>query len=542
MITINKNTPLRCLLTIYIFYISGCNYYPIHPEPTITDEHIEDIAKTPADDEFDDENSYVSRSARFRNALRDASANLSQQAIDHYVDVGITVADLYCDKFFSTITQKQADQKFARKQLNLVGGLADLVLGATNTSAGIIASTGIGFTFLDDSFQNLEVSYLISPDIPAVQNLVDRAQLEAESNLRGPNKPTTYAQSERMLNEYVQLCNFTGIKRLVSEAVDNGEVITTYASTQQSRFLEQVVQDKVISLAKEFDVPSISQEHLTFLYWYFIDGPNDKELNHIKSVLKHFPKPLFEVSEDNSGNSILTPTALLIGVDEAEVRSILLQITNKINLATLVDTMKIELERAENALKLATDEYIETKNSFIKSITDPLIVITNPKLAQSINASALEISKIEDGDIPLPLTGTNKTNMENAIKTLKFYSKNNLKEISDLSGNINKSFRTVSTYIKNPKNTLLDEITTYKAYVDALKGFMAKDASKLSDNIDTKEKLSELKIALEKAGIAEENYPDPDEESLNEDYSITVENINLPQPIGTERGFNIRVR
>ena len=62
-----------------------------------------------------------------------------------------------------------------------------------------------------------------SPEVHQVQALVFEARDVLYQEIFIDSKPSSYPDAERCLSAYHELCTFNGIKRLVGEAVTNGE-------------------------------------------------------------------------------------------------------------------------------------------------------------------------------------------------------------------------------------------------------------------------------------------------------------------------------
>lgn len=85
---------------------------------------------------------------------------------------------------------------------------------------------------MESLFETIESAYLVSPEVHQVQALVFEARDVLYQEIFIDSKPSSYPDAERRLSAYHELCTFNGIKRLVGEAVTNGEPTVDNTNTE----------------------------------------------------------------------------------------------------------------------------------------------------------------------------------------------------------------------------------------------------------------------------------------------------------------------
>ena len=89
-----------------------------------------------------------------------------------------------------------------------------------------------GFSAVESLFETIDSAYFVSPEVHQVQALVFEARDVLYQEIFIDSKPSSYPDAERRLSAYHELCTFNGIKRLVGEAVTNGEPTVDNSNTE----------------------------------------------------------------------------------------------------------------------------------------------------------------------------------------------------------------------------------------------------------------------------------------------------------------------
>ena len=221
------------MLLVSVLLLSGCNSI----ENARTDIHAENVVFGPkhssqmllgrclkdgsanAYEECDAEFKFISAGASFReNSLEASRQAADEKAVIRYINSGVALADLYCERFFRQISQSAAHRKYLRSQVNDVGGLFNALLNATGASTGTVGASSAIFTLLDGSAENYDAAFLVAPDLSRVEQLVERAQDEYLST-KG-SKIENFYEAQRFLLRYANSCSFNGIRGLINQSIE----------------------------------------------------------------------------------------------------------------------------------------------------------------------------------------------------------------------------------------------------------------------------------------------------------------------------------
>jgi len=204
-----------------------------------------------------------------------------------FMQTGVTLSRFYCDIYFQRLIEEQTRRNFARSQSNLAGGLTSAILGLASAGSGVTGGVGALFSFIDATFENFDANFLVSPDIPAVYDLVRRAQKTWEdTNLGSANANLSFAESERLIKEYANICSFIETKRLVTEAVQRGETFALPPTSARAAFLRTVTLTERDRLAQTLGVATITDDHLIDLYWAYRVGAKPEEAAYLAPSLE----------------------------------------------------------------------------------------------------------------------------------------------------------------------------------------------------------------------------------------------------------------
>ncbi len=139
--------------------------------------------------------------------------------IRRYLDAGLGLSDLYCQRYFVVASQARLQRRFGRNvgtaADNLVGTILNLA-AAGETAIGIVNA---GFGAIDSTFQNMDDSFLVAADLENVRNLVHTAQDAYRQEVLGARMATSYPAARSVIERYAGICSFTGMRRLVNVSV-----------------------------------------------------------------------------------------------------------------------------------------------------------------------------------------------------------------------------------------------------------------------------------------------------------------------------------
>lgn len=211
------------ILFIVIVMLSSCGRYrgrtAIQPDEAHTKDHISEYARS-EDRDGNTSSKLVAKNGQFLTHLERSSASPEDAELaKKYLDSGLTAVDLYCQEFFKQISTSQAHRQFLRSQTNQVGGFVSAILGITNAGSNVTGGVGALFSFLDASVENYDAAFLVAPDLPTVQDLINRTQRTLALELLGADVKYNYPQAERALVMYANNCTFNGIRTIVNKSL-----------------------------------------------------------------------------------------------------------------------------------------------------------------------------------------------------------------------------------------------------------------------------------------------------------------------------------
>jgi hypothetical protein len=139
--------------------------------------------------------------------------------IAEFMQSGITLSDLYCDRFFRNSNRSARDRRFSRSTTNDVGGALNVILGIAKAGSGVSNGVGAGFALSDSFFRNYEDSYMVDADLSKLQRLVHAAQDNMKIKL-DKNSPKNIYAAESAILRYANLCSFLGMQSMLNESVE----------------------------------------------------------------------------------------------------------------------------------------------------------------------------------------------------------------------------------------------------------------------------------------------------------------------------------
>ncbi|MDC7716710.1 hypothetical protein PQU95_05710 [Vogesella sp. DC21W] len=142
------------------------------------------------------------------------------QALQEMWQSGINFADLSCARFFDAASRQQTSRDFFGKEVQLLAGLTSAVQGVTGVSSKVISATASSFSFGQSAMSAYETTLALAPDIYLLQKAVQVKKRKLRSDL---DKPGLFAGSyydvEQALLAYAEPCNFSGLKSIINEAL-----------------------------------------------------------------------------------------------------------------------------------------------------------------------------------------------------------------------------------------------------------------------------------------------------------------------------------
>jgi hypothetical protein len=157
----------------------------------------------------------------------------SEEDLHRYLDAGFGLTDLYCQRFFTIVANSAQNRRFQRNAGNTLDALMGTVLTAAKAGTTALGIVNGGFEAVDATYQNIDASFLVAPEMDTVRKLVHAAQADYRVRARDEvNFPKRYPAARAVLERYAGLCTFTGMRQLVTDSVKGQTSQLTAAATK----------------------------------------------------------------------------------------------------------------------------------------------------------------------------------------------------------------------------------------------------------------------------------------------------------------------
>src|SRR5262249_52013886 len=130
--------------------------------------------------------------------------------------------------YFRALGQYAQEYAYGSKQLSLTGGTAAAIEGLTGVAAKAISITGSTFAFGAASAAAYQDTFVFSPDVASVENLVKGAQDAARKAIvpTSPSGPANRDDVGNLLKQYEKTCEVQTIRNLVNQSINVAKVST----------------------------------------------------------------------------------------------------------------------------------------------------------------------------------------------------------------------------------------------------------------------------------------------------------------------------
>ena len=152
----------------------------------------------------------------------------------HLLTEGMALIQANCSSYFTRLGNDGQHLGFARKETSLAGAVTAAFMGLYDASAKVLSATASAFGFTTASMDNFGDTYLFSPDVKSVQELV-MSDLEARRKAGQDfvdggekNQSLTYTEVNQFLLEMEGSCQPHGIRRLITQAVNGQRAVLAY--------------------------------------------------------------------------------------------------------------------------------------------------------------------------------------------------------------------------------------------------------------------------------------------------------------------------
>ncbi|MHA6767027.1 hypothetical protein [Sphingobium ummariense] len=137
------------------------------------------------------------------------------KAVAAHVQAGLALSDYFCDNFFERVAEHAGKRRFARNSTNDVGSMVSVVLGLAAAGSGWTGGVGAGFGLADSFWRNYDENFLVSADLPTMQQLVYSEQDKFRDGLK-TRMPANFSDATNVIIRYANLCSFVGMRRLLT--------------------------------------------------------------------------------------------------------------------------------------------------------------------------------------------------------------------------------------------------------------------------------------------------------------------------------------
>jgi len=175
-------------------------------------------------------------------------ASATQEHIRRYLEAGFGLSDIYCQRFFIVASQSALRRRFERNVGTTVDSLVGTVLSLANAGETAIGIVNAGFGAVDSTFQNMDESFLVAPDLENVRALGHAAQDDYRRVTFEERMPESFPSARSAIERYAGICSFTGMRRLVNISVaDQARQLDDQTQGEQQQPTQQASQPTVTS-------------------------------------------------------------------------------------------------------------------------------------------------------------------------------------------------------------------------------------------------------------------------------------------------------
>lgn len=137
-----------------------------------------------------------------------------------FFEEGYVYAVSICTGYFQQADYTKSQRTFARRESNIVGGLISAALGLAEASVKTVSGVGVAFSALDSSFDAYDSSFLVSPQLGLMEQIVKQKMEEIYLN-ENRGDFNSIGQVITSLSKISTSCSQTGMQVLVDEAVND---------------------------------------------------------------------------------------------------------------------------------------------------------------------------------------------------------------------------------------------------------------------------------------------------------------------------------
>lgn len=191
----------RYSLTGAVILLTGCTNLAEHKTPYEPDQkNFTDLARA---------------ATQFEKRQTEAAA--SAAAIPAYLDAGVTLSNVACERWFTSLARAERDTSLTKDLMNVVGNLILGVAGINGANANSIGRGALGLAAANTAFEVYQSNVLLG-SIEDIRAKIREDRTVAEDALLG-RTDVTFDAAQRRLLEYHKLCSAERIKVLLSTSL-----------------------------------------------------------------------------------------------------------------------------------------------------------------------------------------------------------------------------------------------------------------------------------------------------------------------------------
>lgn len=192
---------------------------------TTVQEHVDAYRSNVPDLDRNDVAAFVAAREEVVGQLKALSGTDPRQDGDDWrpvVDAGILYADVRCDRYMNALFWFNRARASTSRQIGIGGSAASAAMALLNAGKDLIGLAPLGFTFLDQSVDNVGKGLLFDLDPSIVRSLVEKQQTAYRQGLNGAGFRTKTG-AMNAIQGYAALCLPPSIETEVSRAVEASE-------------------------------------------------------------------------------------------------------------------------------------------------------------------------------------------------------------------------------------------------------------------------------------------------------------------------------
>lgn len=269
--------------------LSACGKtYKINPQSAMDNTYVSALYGFDKNGNAYENSELIAKVSSFRSRAKKASEDGAEvDDVQLYLKAGISVGDHFCGMFFDRNRERKQKRDALRGGLTIADGLSSAILGLANVSADVVAGTSLGFSGVNAFLENQDIHFLISPEIEKVEALVVEAKAKKYKEIIENTPPKDFYTADRYLRQYIDICDFNTIKRLVGEAVDAAKPTLDFDTDAIDQVARQAANTQVDQLSSQLltGPASLSEDDLVYLYAYYFGSRGDGVAEALESVL-----------------------------------------------------------------------------------------------------------------------------------------------------------------------------------------------------------------------------------------------------------------